>query len=243
MLQIIDLTVRFKEFTLGPVDLDVEVGSFVTLLGPNGSGKSTLIKSMLGLRAPDAGASLWDGRPLISREPSLVTEIGYVSDSPGDVIGELTAEEYWQYCRTAHERARGRAMPELMTRAREYAERLELPLTAKPLDALSLGTRRKAQITAALMAHPSMIVLDEAFSGLDFVASRAFEDLLRERVQDGCTVLSSNHDLDLAARLSERVVVLYEGRIVLDLRTEEVGGLDHLESRILATLRPNRGDR
>jgi ABC-type multidrug transport system ATPase subunit len=241
MLEIVDLTVRFRGFTLGPVDLDVADGSFVTLLGPNGSGKSTLIRSALGLRAPDDGYASWAGRPLLAREPAVVTQIGYVSDSPGDVVGELTADEYWQYCRTAHERARGHALPGLLDRAHAYAARLELPVTAKPLDALSLGTRRKAQIVAALMTHPRLLVLDEAFIGLDFVASRAFEDLLRERVLDGCTVLSSNHDLDLAARLSERVVVLHEGRIVLDLRTDELDGLDRLEATVLETLRAVRG--
>ncbi|MFC8192512.1 ATP-binding cassette domain-containing protein [Cellulomonas sp. NPDC057328] len=240
MLQVVDLAVHYRGFTLGPVDLEVDTGTFVSLVGPNGSGKSTLIRSLLGLRRPDTGAALWDGRPLLARDPAVVTEVGYVSDSPGDVIGELTAVEYWQYARTAHERARGTALPHLIDRARDYADRLELPLTAKPLDALSLGTRRKAQVVAALMAHPRLLVLDESFIGLDFLASRAFEGLLRERVADGCTVLSSNHDLDLAARLSDRVVVLYDGSVVLDSDVDALGGVAHIEAAVVDALRGAR---
>jgi ABC-2 type transport system ATP-binding protein len=243
MLQVVDLAVRYRDFTLGPVELEIDAGTFVSLVGPNGSGKSTLIRSTLGLRRPDTGAAFWDGHALLRRDPAVVAQIGYVSDSPADVVGELTAPEFWQYARTAHERVHGRAMPELIERARDYADRLELPVTAKPLDALSLGTRRKAQIVAALMAHPRLLVLDEAFIGLDFLASRAFEDVLRERVQDGCTVLSSNHDLDLAARLSDRVVVLYDGRLVLDRGVGDLGGVDGIEPAVLGALRGVRAAR
>lgn len=236
MLEVVDITVRYAGFTLGPVDLRIARGELVSLVGPNGSGKSTLIRSLLGLRRPDEGAALWDGNVLLERAPEVVARIGYVSDSPADVIGELTAMEFWQYVRTAHERVHGRAMPELIERARAYADVLDLPITSKSLDALSLGTRRKAQIVAALMPHPQLLVLDEAFIGLDFIASRAFETLLGERVLDGCTVLSSNHDLDLAARISDRVVVLHAGAVVLDRSVAELGGVGDIEQGVLDAL-------
>ena len=241
MLEIDDLTVRYRHFTLGPISLDVPAGEFVSLIGPNGSGKSTLIRALLGLRRPDDGVSRWGESWLVDREPRVLTHIGYISDSATDVLDEFTAGEYWQYCRTAHESARGERLPDVMDRAHDYARRLGFPIVSgKPLAAMSLGTRRKAQIVAALMMHPDLLVLDEAFIGLDFIASRSLEEILVERSGAGTTILSSNHDLDLASRVSSRMAVLFEGRLVLDRRVDELGGNDQLEAAVLDALRAAR---
>lgn len=241
-LEITNLTVQYRHFTLGPVDLDVPPGEFVSLIGPNGSGKSTLIRAALGLRRPDAGESRWCGARLAERDPRILTRIGYVSDSATDVLEEFTAAEYWQYCRAAHESARGERLPEVLDRAVEYALRLDFPIVSgKPLSAMSLGTCRKAQIVAALMTHPDLLILDEAFIGLDFIAARSLEEILRERSQAGTTIVSSNHDLDLASRLSSRIAVLCEGQLVLYSTVADLGGHHHLEDAVVDTLRVVRG--
>src|SRR2546430_5264012 len=92
-LEITDLEVRYDAFTLGPVSLRLAGRSVVGLLGPNGSGKSTLIRSVLGLQRMDAGAAALDGEALAGRPPELLHRLGYVPDSPDDVIPELTPWE------------------------------------------------------------------------------------------------------------------------------------------------------
>ncbi|WP_422936072.1 ATP-binding cassette domain-containing protein [Sinomonas sp. P47F7] len=242
MLEIRGLRASYPGFALGPVTATVHTGEFATLVGTNGSGKSTLLRSILGLQKLDGGAATWDGLPLPERNPALLSLIGYVSDSPKDVLPEFTAHEYWSYCRIAHERARRERLDAAMDRAGFLAERLDFPLGQKsPLGALSLGTTRKAQIVGALLAEPELVVLDEPFIGLDFIAARALESLLRELVAGGTTVLASSHDLDLTSRVADQLIVLHAGSIVLDRPVPELGGSEGLEPAIVEALRLHRG--
>ena len=170
----------------------------------------------------------------------MLAQVGYVTDSSLDVLGEFTAEEYWQYCRAAHQTVNAAEQHDVMAEALEYARLLDLPLTSKLLSSLSLGTRRKAQIVAALMHRPKLLVLDEVFSGLDFIATRSLEEILRELSRDGTTIISSNHDLDIASRLSTHVALLQEGQLILYRDIAGMGGSDHIEDVIVTTLREAR---
>ena len=240
MLTVDGLVVRYPGFTLGPIDVQLGVGDFLTLIGPNGSGKTTLIRALLGLQLPDSGSSRLGRDRLTERDPSVLAHVGYVTDSSLDVLGEFTAEEYWQYCRAAHQTVNPTEQHDVMTDAREYAQLLDLPLTPKLLSSLSLGTRRKAQIVAALMHRPKLLVLDEVFSGLDFIATRSLEEILRELSRNGTTIISSNHDLDIASRLSTHVALLQEGQLILYRDIAEMGGPDRIEDVIVTTLREAR---
>ena len=231
MLTVSKLVVRHPGFHLGPVSFSAAPGEFVCVVGPNGSGKSTLITALLGLLAPAEGSGSWQGSDLSARDPAVAARISFVSDS---------ADEFWQYCRGV----RDRAVPGIARSARDRAARLaralDYPDPAKPLTSCSLGTRRKAQLVAALQCSPELLVLDEPFIGLDFMAARAFEEVLRECVAEGTTVLSSSHDLDLAARIATRLLVLTDGELRLDERVAEVGGVDALESHVLDAIRGAR---
>ena len=241
MLEIRNLRASYPGFELGPVTATVRTGKFATLVGTNGSGKSTLLRSVLGLQKLDGGDAQWDGLPIPERNPALLSLIGYVSDSPKDVLPEFTALEYWRYCQIAHEQARRERLDGAMERAEFLADRLDFPLgQASPLGALSLGTTRKAQIIGALLAEPDLVILDEPFIGLDFIAARALESLLRDLVDDGTTVLASSHDLDLTSRIADQLVVLHAGAIVLDRPVADLGGSGGLEPAIVEALRIRR---
>lgn len=241
MLEIADIEVRFGDFTLGPVSSTVADGEFVSLMGTNGSGKSTLIRAILGLQA-HRGTARVDGFALADRERSALLGIGYVSDSSDDVLAEFTATEYWNYCLLARGAIGRAARDEGMERAREHAGKLMFPVdSTRPMSALSLGTVRKAQIVAALLGAPTLLVMDEPFIGLDFIAARALEALLRELSADGMSVLASSHDLDLASRIATRCLVLDRGRLVLDEAVAALGGAASLESAVWAAL-ADRGE-
>ena len=240
MLTVDGLVVRYAGFALGPINLRLDGGSFLTLIGPNGSGKTTLIRALLGLQLPDSGSSRLGPDRLTERDPRVLARVGYVTDSSLDVLGEFTAEEYWQYCHAAHQALNPAEPHDAVAAAHEYARLLDLPLTSKLLSSLSLGTRRKAQIVAALMHHPQLLVLDEVFSGLDFIATRALEDILRELSRGGTTIISSNHDLDIASRLSTHVALLQEGQLILCRDINAMGGPEHIEDVIVSTLHEAR---
>ncbi len=233
MLEVDDLSVTYQGFRLGPVSFRLDGGALLSLIGTNGSGKSTLIRAILGLNRVAGGTCRLDGMPTARRALASIGVIGYVSDSSRDVLGEFTAREYWNYCLLAYSRARGVSVSEGLERAEHFAELLDFPLAQrKPLSALSLGTSRKAQIIGALVSSPRLLILDEPFIGLDFIAARALEALLIELRDDGMTVIASSHDLDLASRIADQLVVLHDGRPIVNATVAEIGGHEHLEPTV-----------
>lgn len=241
LLEARGLVTTYPGFVLGPVDLGLPSGELMSLIGTNGSGKSTLIRSLLGLQATAAGTVSLDGRSLTERPPELLARIGYVSDSAADVLSEFTALEYWRYCLLAWKQAGREGLDGALDRAVEMARLLDFPVEQRrPLKALSLGTTRKAQIITALMTSPDLVVLDEPFIGLDFIASRALESLLTGVRDAGTTVLASSQDLDLAARMADRMTVLHRGRLVLGGTVEELGGYANLEQAVIESLDRDR---
>lgn len=240
MLTVSKLVVRHPGFHLGPVSFSAAPGEFVCVVGPNGSGKSTLITALLGLLAPAEGSGSWQGSDLSARDPAVVARISFVSDSADDVFAQFSADEFWQYCRGV----RDRAVPGIARSARDRAARLaralDYPDPAKPLTSCSLGTRRKAQLVAALQCSPELLVLDEPFIGLDFIASRALETVLRHVRDAGTVIVSSSHDLDLASRLSTRLLVLYNGQAIVNSTVAGVGGHRELEAVVMSAIQDSR---
>jgi ABC-type multidrug transport system ATPase subunit len=240
-LQVEGLIVRFADFQLGPVDFVVEEGHALAMIGTNGAGKSTLIRTLLGLENVHRGSVTWSGLPLNARSSSVISDVGYVSDSNRDVLPEFTSDEYWRYHLLAFEHASGRRDPDALDRAEHYAKLLDFPF-GRPiaLGQLSLGTSRKAQIIAALMTDPQLLILDEPFVGLDFLSSRALESVLAGLHASGRTIIVSNHDLDLAARLATDVLVIHQGRVVLNSSIAALGGTANLETHVSAALEAAR---
>jgi ABC-2 type transport system ATP-binding protein len=232
-LRITDLVVSFPGFELGPVTLDLPSGMLLALLGTNGSGKSTLIRSILGVEDIARGRVMWNGANLRPRTAASAAHLAYVSDSSRDLLLEFTPLEYWRYCILAYERARREPLPNALENAFLLAEELDLPWERRvPLAGLSLGTARKVQIIAALMTDPQLVILDEPFIGLDFIAARALERTLAALRQSGATVLVSNHDLDLASRLADRIVLLHRGNVLLNTAVSDLGGSGNLKGAV-----------
>ena len=166
------------------VTRDVAAGRLIRLEGPNGSGKSTLLRVMAGVSAPSAGRVT--GRP----------HAGYVPERfPGGLA--FSAREYLTHLARIHgltDHAVPAAVGEWLERlgAAEYA--------AAPLRTLSKGMSQKVAIAQALLARPGLLVLDEAWTGLDQVARGALDAAVAERLAEGGTVLFVDHD---PARLSD----------------------------------------
>jgi ABC-type multidrug transport system ATPase subunit len=242
MLEIDGLATGYRGFDLGPVDLTLPPGDVLTLIGTNGSGKTTFIRSLLGLHGLRSGRVLFEGQPLTERRPAHLAAVGYMTDSPGDLVGAFSAREFWRYCLIAYERAGGRRAPAVLDRAEQLARMLDFPSeAARQLGELSLGTTRKAQLIAATMTSPRLLVLDEPFIGLDFIASRAVEALLLELRAGGTSIVIANHDLGLASRIADRVLVLHAGVPLLNEPLTSLGGHDGLESAIQRSLDVARG--
>jgi ABC-2 type transport system ATP-binding protein len=190
---------------LDGLDLQVGRGEVHGFLGPNGSGKSTTIRILLGLMRADAGTvRLFGGDPWADAV-ELHRHLAYV---PGDVTlwPGLTGGQCIDILARAHGRIDERHRAELV-------DRFDLDPTRRSRD-YSKGNRQKVSLVAALAADAELLVLDEPTAGLDPLMQEVFQQVVRERREQGITVLLSSHLLDEVEALADRVSIIRAGSTV-----------------------------
>jgi ABC-2 type transport system ATP-binding protein len=216
-ISISGLVKRFADVTaLDGLDLEVITGEVHGFLGPNGSGKSTTIRVLLGLLRADAGKVRLLGEDPWREAVSLHRRLAYV---PGEVSlwPNLTGGEVIDLLG----RMRG-GIDE--TRRRDLLERFELD-PSKRCRSYSKGNRQKVALVAALCAGVELLMLDEPTAGLDPVMEAEFQQVVREEVARGRTILLSSHILAEVESLCDRVSIIRQGRTVSSGSLSELRGL------------------
>ncbi|MFE4625609.1 ABC transporter ATP-binding protein [Streptomyces mirabilis] len=198
------------------VDLTTAPGEIIALMGRNGAGKSTLLGTLVGLVAPAAGSVLVGGAvPHRTAPRDLVRRVGLVPQEPRDL---LYADTVAAECAAADEDAG--AEPGT---CRALVSKLlpDIGDDTHPRD-LSEGQRLALALAVVLTARPPLLLLDEPTRGLDYAAKARLVTVLRGLAAEGHTIVLATHDVELAAELAHRVVVLADGEIVADGPTAEV---------------------
>jgi ABC-2 type transport system ATP-binding protein len=228
MLQARELTKRYGAFlAVDRVNFAVERGEILGYLGPNGSGKSTTVNMVVGLLDSTSGSISLDGRTIGEDPVAYKRRIGYVPEEPY-LYTHLTAGEYL----TLVGRLRHIPPDVLEHRIAGLLDLLQLHDSRyKTMRAFSKGMRQRVLFAAALLHNPSLLVLDEPFSGLDVNAGLLFQALLSLLASEGRMILFSTHRFDMVEKLCSRVVMLSAGRIVAEERVENFarGGAESLE--------------
>jgi energy-coupling factor transport system ATP-binding protein len=198
------------------VDLTTAPGEIIALMGRNGAGKSTLLGTLVGLVAPAAGSVLVGGAvPRRTAPRDLVRRVGLVPQEPRDL---LYADTVAAECAAADEDAGA----ESGTCRALVSELLpDIGDDTHPRD-LSEGQRLALALAVVLTARPPLLLLDEPTRGLDYAAKARLVTVLRGLAAEGHTIVLATHDVELAAELAHRVVVLADGEIVADGPTAEV---------------------
>ncbi|RZQ60003.1 ABC transporter ATP-binding protein [Amycolatopsis suaedae] len=200
---------------LHEVSVSVAEGAWLAIVGPNGAGKSTLLKAMAGL-VPARGELTVGGRALesLSRK-ERARLVGYAPQSPILPDG-LTVTDYVLLGRTPHLGLLGRESGADLSIVDEVLSRLDLGgLAGRALRTLSGGERQRAVLARALAQRTRILLLDEPTTGLDIGHAQALLELVdRLRTEDGTTVISTLHDLTLAAQYAGRLVLLDGGAVV-----------------------------
>jgi len=190
------------------VSFEAHPGEVLGLLGPNGAGKTTLIRMLMDIISPDAGEILLDGRPIGRDERD---RIGYLPEERGLYRKERVIDNLVYFGRL-----KGLDGATAKRRALSWLERFDLGDAArKRVDELSKGMQQKAQIAATLLHEPSIIVMDEPFTGLDPISTVLVKDLLRGRCGAGSTVMLSSHQMPMVEAICDRVAMIHRGRLVL----------------------------
>ncbi|MFD3734266.1 ABC transporter ATP-binding protein [Streptomyces sp. NPDC058632] len=198
------------------VDLTVAPGETIALMGRNGAGKSTLLGALVGLVEPSAGAvRTGDAVPHRTRPRDLVRRVGLVPQEPRDL---LYADTVAAECAAADRDAEA----EPGTCRALLSELLPgIADDSHPRD-LSEGQRLTLALAVVLAARPPLLLLDEPTRGLDYAAKARLVSVLRGLAAEGHAIVLATHDVELAAELAHRVVLLAEGEVIADGPAAEV---------------------
>jgi energy-coupling factor transport system ATP-binding protein len=198
------------------LDLTVRAGEIVALMGRNGAGKSSLLAAFTGLVRPAAGQVRIGGvDPRTLRRRELTSHVGLVPQQPADLLySETVAAECAAADRDAHAPA-GTALTLLARIAGEIDTALH------PRD-LSEGQRLALALAVVLTSAPPLLLLDEPTRGLDYPAKARLITALRELAASGHAIVLATHDVELAAEVSSRTLVLADGELVADGPSREV---------------------
>ena len=202
------------------IDLTVERGEIVGIVGHTGSGKSTLAQLICGLLPADSGEIWLEDLCLTAKKPPRASELirraGMVFQYPEHQLFAETAADEIAY----GPENLGRKPEEIERDVRRIADELgisEAMLAASPYQ-LSGGEKRKVALASVLILRPTVLVLDEPFVGLDAVARREFIDMLSKwRAENNSTILCISHDIDQLAAFCQRLLVLQQGHLKLDM--------------------------
>jgi ABC-2 type transport system ATP-binding protein len=191
---------------LRDVSFTVAGGRITGFVGSNGAGKTTTMRIILGVLAADSGEVTLDGTPLTQERRR---KFGYMPEERG-LYPKMKVAEQLVYLGRLH----GMSADQAKQSTDELLERLSLTERAEStVESLSLGNQQRAQIAAALVHNPDVLVLDEPFSGLDPIAVESVLAVLQDRAAEGVPVLFSSHQLDIVERLCDDLVVLGGGVI------------------------------
>lgn len=215
MLRVHDLSLALSGRTiLDGVTLEIPTGAVTAVIGPNGAGKSTLLACMAGLRRPDRGQATLDDEPVLAMPPRRrARRLAFMEQSP-EVAWPVTVRTLVGLGRTPFTGARGLGAEDeaaidaalARTGVGRFADRI--------VSTLSGGERARVLIARALAGAPTWLLADEPLTGLDIGHQLDTLALFRRLAAEGAGVVATLHDLTLAARLADHLVVMAEGRVV-----------------------------
>lgn len=228
MIKVEKLTRSYGDFlAVDAVDFSIDVGQVVGLLGHNGAGKTTIMKMLSGFLEPSAGRILVDGLDVADQPEAVQAMLGYLPENV-PLYPEMTVVDYLEYAAEL----RGVANAQRADAVRYAVASTDLGDKAfSRIDTLSRGYRQRVGVAQALLHKPSLLILDEPTSGLDPGQTQHMRDLIRS-LADRATVILSTHIMQEVSAICDRVMILRDGRLVLD---EELATLQRSQRLALVT--------
>ena len=198
------------------ISFDLKKGEFLTLLGPNGAGKTTLLNMLSTLTRPTSGTAIVGGKDVLSGDPELRKEIGVISHS-SCLYGDLSAFENMLFYAKIYD----------LDNPKERAEEIisEVGLKARLHDRVSTFSRgmlQRLSIARATIHNPSVLFLDEPYTGLDQHASSLFKDYLKSLHTQKRTVMLTTHDIQRGLEMCDWLAIQVRGKIVFMERADTI---------------------
>jgi ABC-2 type transport system ATP-binding protein len=216
MLTVNNLVKRFNStLAVDNISFTVKPGKIFGLLGPNGAGKTTTIRTILNIIKPTSGEIIFNDNP-ISYEYYNV--IGYLPEERG-LYKRSKVIDVLVYFAALKNLSRKTAI----NSAETWLKKLNISeYRDKKIEQLSKGNQQKVQLIAAIIHNPSLLILDEPFTGFDPINQQEVKDLILSFVSEGKTIILSTHQMELAEKLSEDILLINKGRSVSSGKLSEI---------------------
>ena len=196
------------------ISFSVESGKALGLLGRNGAGKTTTIRILMDVFKCDSGEILFDGKPFIPRNH----QIGYLPEERG-LYPKKKVMDQIVYLATL----RGISKKEAKENTKKWLTRLGIAeYENRKLDTLSKGNQQKVQLAQTLVCNPSIVILDEPFSGLDPVNAQILKDVVNELIADNKIVIFSSHQMSYVEEFCEDIAIINKGNIALSGNLKDI---------------------
>jgi ABC-2 type transport system ATP-binding protein len=192
------------------VSFNVSKGSIFGLLGPNGAGKTTLIRMITGIFFPDAGTINLNGKKFDPNNDQM--QIGYMPEERGLYRKMKTGEQAVYLARL-----KGLSRHDAIRKAKEWFTRLEMESWwNRKVEDLSKGMGQKLQFVITVIHEPSLIILDEPFSGLDPVNTNLIKEEIYQLAKNGSSIIFSTHRMEQVEEICDRIILMNQGKKILD---------------------------
>lgn len=215
-LKIEHVTKRYGNFTaVDDLNLEISPSRIFGLLGANGAGKTTTIRMILGILSPTEGKITWNGKEI---NYDMSNHIGYLPEERG-LYPKLTVKDQLIYLG----RLRGMGKGQILTELKKWLEKFHVPeYLDKKVEELSKGNQQKIQFIASVIHKPSLLFLDEPFSGLDPVNVELLKNAVIDVAKEGTTIIFSSHRMDQVEEFCEHLCILHKGRPVVHGSLREI---------------------
>lgn len=234
MLKTNNITKRFGSVVaVDDVSIEVSEGEIVGLIGPNGAGKTTLFNVITGFHRPSNGTVTYRGEDITNLKPHQVTQKGIVRTfQVPKPLNDLTVTENVVVGAFGD----GKGREEALAKAHETLDRVnfqgDYSMTA---DNLNVAQLKRLEIAKAVATDPELLMLDEAVAGLNPEERNKLVNVIDKLNDEGITILLVEHVMDVVMRLSDKVIVLNEGRVLTEGTPEEVQNNEEVVEVYLGT--------
>ncbi len=219
MLKCIDVCKTFGEkVALNHVSVDIPKGKIFGLLGPNGAGKTTLIRIINRITIPASGQVLFDGRPITQDD---VEKIGYLPEERGLYRKMKVGEQAMYFAQL-----KGMSAAEASSELKKWFVRFGIETWwNKKVEELSKGMAQKVQFITTVVHKPSLLILDEPFSGFDPVNAQVIREEILRLKDEGATIILSTHNMESVEELCDNIALINKSKVVI------AGGVDEIRRK------------
>ncbi len=205
---------------LSNVTLEVEKGEVVGIIGPNGAGKTTLYNCITGFYKPTSGKVMFEGKDITGLPNHKICRLGIARtfQIPRSFLNLTLFENV-----TVGALGRGLPLKEARQRAKEIISFLMLDECAdQPAGKLNFNYRRRCEVARALATSPKLLLLDEAFAGLNPTEIDDMIEIVRKIQSEGLTIILTEHVMKVVMSLAERIIVLHQGKLIAEGSPEKI---------------------